>query len=204
MAQEAGESEIIALAVKRDPEAFTKLYELHATRVQRHIYYLVGNAQEAHDLTSETFLRAWRVIDRYEDRGLSIASWLLKIGHNLAAKHLSKHRPQASLEEAGDYAATDRSSNFVEAVCDVDLARNAVLELPDIQRQVIVWRFIENMTYDEVSELLGKPSATIRVIQFRALKRLREILEGQEQTAPSLVERVLGTPAVMVAQARLA
>src|SRR5687768_6996757 len=202
MAQEAGESAVVALAVKRDPEAFTKLYEMYAARVQRHIYYLVGNAQEAHDLTSETFLRAWRVIDRYEERGVSISSWLLKIGHNLAAKHLNKRRPHASLEEAGEYAATDRSSNFVEAVCDVDVARNAVLQLPDIQRQVIVWRFIENMSYDEVAQLLGRPSATIRVIQFRALKRLREILESQqaEPVMPSLTDRVTASPAMMVNQ----
>jgi RNA polymerase sigma-70 factor (ECF subfamily) len=200
MAQETDESTIVALAIKRDPEAFTKLYELHAARVQRHIYYLVGHAQEAHDLTSETFLRAWKVIDRYEDRGVSISSWLLKIGHNLAAKHLNKRRPHASLDEAGEYPATDRSSNFVEAVCDVDVARNAVLQLPDIQRQVIVWRFIENMSYDEVAQLLGRPSATIRVIQFRALKRLREILEGQAEMTHTLPERLHDKPKLMVSQ----
>ena len=178
MALELGESALVASAVRRDPEAFAELYAQHAARVQRHVYYLVGNAQEAHDLTSETFLRAWRAIDRYEDRGVPIASWLVKIGHNLAAKHLGRRRPESSLDEASDRPATDYHSNFVDAVCDTQLARSAVLQLPDMQRQVIVLRFIEGLSYEEVGRLLGKPPATVRVIQFRALKRLKEILEA--------------------------
>lgn len=197
MALEVDDSALVALAITRDPEAFAQLYELHASRVQRHIYYLVGNAQEAHDLTSETFLRAWRVIDRYEDRGISIASWLLKIGHNLAAKHVMKRRSHATLDEAVDYPAAG-DSNFVDAVCDVQLARSAVLKLPGVQRQVIVWRFVEDMSYEEVAQLLGKPAATIRVIQFRALKRLRQILETQERTLPMLVSLKSNRPLLVV------
>lgn len=182
VAQSAHEQSVIALAQRGDREAFTDIYREHSQRVFRHICYLIGDIQEADDLTNETFLRAWRVIDKYEDRGLPIENWLLKIGHNLAVRHLKQRRPTHDIEDVHLEDSPDRlPERLAEVACDIETVRAAILQLPDLPRQVIIWRFLEGMSYEEVQAILGKSNGAIRVIQFRALKQLRAILESAEE-----------------------
>ncbi len=171
----------------RDSDAFAALYEQHAPRIYRHILYMVGRAQEADELTNETFLLAWKAIDRYEDRGVPIENWLLRIGHNLATKNLRRRKPTVCVDYMDIESNPDRGPEQVlQAAAEAQTVRNAILQLPDVQRQVIVWRFLESMSYDEVEALLGKSKGAIRLIQFRALKRLRELLEEEpERAAPA-------------------
>jgi len=191
MPQPEADSAIVALATQGDANAFGMLYEKHAARVFRHLYYLLGNRTEADDLTSETFLRAWTAIRRYEDRGLSIESWLLKIGHNLATKHLTRFRAPLTIEGI-NLEADERSSpeGIAEATSEADVVRQAILKLPGLQRQIVVWRFLESMSYEEVGKMLGKSQGAIRVLQFRALKRLRALLEEPLFSARARPEEV--------------
>jgi len=184
VAQSALEKDVIALAQRGDREAFTQIYQKHSQRVFRHIYYLIGDIHEADDLTNETFLRAWKVIDKYEDRGLPIENWLLKIGHNLGARHLKKRRPTQDIENISlEDSPEHLPERLAEVACDVETVRAAILQLADLPRQVIIWRFLEGMNYDEVERMLGKSNGAIRVIQFRALKQLRGILEALEESS---------------------
>jgi RNA polymerase sigma-70 factor (ECF subfamily) len=181
MAQAAPEADVVALAIGGDVDAFTEIYKTHSARVFRHLNYLLGDRAEADDLTNETFLRAWKVIDRYEDRGLRIENWLLKIGHNLAVRQLKKKRPTHDIESLTIQDAPEaRPESIAEMASEALEVRQAILKLPDIPRQVIIWRFLEGMDYEEIEKMLGKSNGAIRVIQFRALKQLRIILEAQE------------------------
>ena len=177
MPTERSDNDVIKRAIQRDVEAFGEIYSRHSARIFRHIYYLTSSKQEADDLTSETFLQAWKAIHRYEDRGLPLENWLLRIGHNLAIKHLKRRRNHAPLEHvpAEELSSTESLS---DQVAEEAVIRSALLALPGVQRQVIVWRFLESMSYGEVEVLLGKSQGAIRVIQHRALKNLRSLLEG--------------------------
>jgi RNA polymerase sigma-70 factor, ECF subfamily len=187
MPQESLDSDLIARAIQRDPEAFGELYVATYGRVFRHIYYLIGDRHEAADLTNESFLRSWKVIDKYEDRGLPIENWLLKIGHNLAVRHLKQRRPASNIENVTLEVEEDTLPEaMAESATEADILREAILQLPQPHRQVIVWRFIENMSYDEVQEMLGKSYGAVRVLQYRALLRLREILERSESAREAL------------------
>ena len=178
MAQTAFDSNLIAAAKSGDREAFTEIYRMHSQRVYRHICYITGDAHEADDLTNETFIQAWKSIPKYEDRGVPIEHWLLKIGHRMATHHLKRRKPVQDIEDVKleDSSERHQPEHLVEVAGEVDTLRAAVIQLPEVQRQVIVWRFIEDMTYDEVAGLLGKSTGAVRVIQFRALRQLRELL----------------------------
>src|SRR5437773_12440435 len=79
---------LVLRAIQRDQDAFGELYDRHVVRVYRHIYYMVGNAAEAEDLTAQTFLRAWEAIERYQVRGAPCVSWLVRIAHSVRVSHL--------------------------------------------------------------------------------------------------------------------
>lgn len=166
---------LVIRAIERDQEAFGELYDRHVVRVYRHIYYMVGNAAEAEDLTAQTFLRAWEAIPRYQVRGAPFVSWLLRIAHNMGVSYLRSKRESSQLHDGivDDKMRRDPESAY-EQTAEEELVREAIMKLRDEQRQVIILRFIEDLDYREVAEIIGKSVAAIRVIQHRALNALRK------------------------------
>jgi RNA polymerase sigma-70 factor, ECF subfamily len=166
---------LVLRAIQRDQDAFGELYDRHVVRVYRHIYYMIGNAAEAEDLTAQTFLKAWEAIDRYQVRGAPFISWLLRIAHNLGVSHLRAKRETSQLHDGlvDDKLRRDPEWSY-QQTAEEELVREAILRLRDEQRQVIILRFIEDLDYREVAEIIGKSVAAIRVIQHRALNSLRK------------------------------
>jgi len=169
---------LVLRAVQKDQDAFGELYERHVTRVYRHIYYMVGNATDAEDLTAQAFLRAWEAIERYQVRGAPFVSWLLRIAHNLGVSHLRSRRESSQLHDGivDDKSRRDPDAAF-QQTAEEELVREAILRLREEQRQVIILRFIEDLDYREVADIIGKSVAAIRVIQHRALNALRKQMQ---------------------------
>jgi RNA polymerase sigma-70 factor (ECF subfamily) len=171
---------LVERAIGRDAEAFGELYDMHVVRVYRHIYYLVNSVSEAEDLTAQTFLQAWEAVDRYEDRGVPFVSWLLRIAHNLAISHLRSRREGNQLHEGlMDQDSLRNPEKVTERQADEERVRQAILQLGHEQRQVIILRFVEDLEYPEVAEIVGKSVAAVRVIQHRALCALRKLMKAE-------------------------
>jgi len=174
------ERRIVLKAVERDQEAFAQLYDRHVVRIYRHIYYMVNDSNIAEDLTAQTFLKAWEAIDRYKERGAPIVAWLLRISHNLTVSFLRSKRDHSELDETFlDQKMTRNPEEALEQASDEKSMREAVLKLRDEQRQVIMLRFVEEMDYREVADIIGKSVPAVRVIQHRALGNLRKIMMAQ-------------------------
>ncbi len=166
---------LVLRAIRRDQDAFGELYDRHVVRVYRHIYYMVGNAAEAEDLTAQTFLRAWEAIERYQVRGAPFVSWLLRIAHNLGVSYLRSKRDSSELHDGIVDTKERRDPEWsYQQTAEEELVREAILRLREEQRQVIILRFIEDLDYKEVADIIGKSVAAIRVIQHRALNSLRK------------------------------
>ncbi|HEY7268719.1 MAG TPA: sigma-70 family RNA polymerase sigma factor [Dehalococcoidia bacterium] len=173
------ERRLVVRAVERDAQAFADLYDKHVVRVYRHIYYMVNDAREAEDLTAQTFLKAWEAIDRYKERGAPIVAWLLRIAHNLTVSYLRSKRDHGALEETFiDQKLHRNPEEALEQSTDEDSVRAAIMCLREEQRQVIMLRFVEELDYREVAQVIGKSIPAVRVIQHRALGNLRKIMQG--------------------------
>ena len=171
----ADERELVERAIRKEADAFGELYDMHVVRVYRHIYYLVGRASEAEDITAQAFLQAWEAIERYQDRGAPFVSWLLRIAHNLAISHLRSRRDGTQLHDGLVDGDDQRDPQRVaERQADEERVRRALLQLGNEQRQVIILRFVEDLEYREVAAIIGKSVAAVRVIQHRALCALRK------------------------------
>jgi len=172
---------LVQQAIRHDSEAFAGLYDRHVVRVYRHIYYMINDQKEAEDLTAQTFLQAWEAIGRFQPRGAPFASWLLRIAHNLAVSNLRARKGDAELHESLIDEGLPRNPEAVaERQAEEERVRQAVLRLGDDQRQVIILRFVEELDYKEVAEILGKSVAAVRVIQHRALCALRKIMKVED------------------------
>lgn len=179
--QETDDKELVALAAKGDRDAFGALYERYTPKVFRHVYYLTNDPHTAEDLTAQTFLNALEAIHRYEDRGVSLLAWLLRIAYNLTinykkVKKNGAHSLPESLEVEGVEFSPEASC---EAKSDGERVWRVVKRLRGDQREVIVMRFIDGLSYPDIAQILGKSIGAVRVIQYRALCSLRRRLEDE-------------------------
>jgi len=170
---------LIARAARGDREAFGRLYERYVLKVFRHIYFLTNDPQLAEDLAAQTFLNALEALPRYEVRGIPFLAWLLRIAYNLTINHkkAQKNNGHAQLLDAVPATGTDYSpEQSCEVKMDGERVWAQVRRLRGDQRQVIVMRFIDGLSYSDIAQVLGKSAGAVRVIQFRALASLRHML----------------------------
>ena len=172
---------LIKGAVGGDAYAFGRLYDMYVDRMYRHIYYRVGNTEDTEDLTQQVFLRAWQAIGRYKKTSSPFIAWLITIGHNLVIDFYRSKKDKVYLDS--EVVANDSDSS-PERVAETNFQqqqlRRAILQLPGTQQQVILMSFIEGFSCAEIAASLGKTEGAIRVIQHRALKKMRHIL-GEER-----------------------
>lgn len=176
------EAELVQRAMGHDPEAFGRLYDIHVDRVYRHIYYRLGNEQDAEDLTQQVFLKAWQAIPRYKKTASPFVAWLMTISHNLVVDSYRTRKDTAYLE--AEILADGPASNpeqAAERTLEQQRLRRAILELSSDEQQVVILRFIEGFQFSEIASVLKKKEGNVRVILHRALVRLRTILENDKK-----------------------
>jgi RNA polymerase sigma-70 factor, ECF subfamily len=185
LAETDQEPELISLAATGNRDAFGRLYERYRVRVLRHAFFLTGDPVLAEDITEQTFLNALQAISRYQPRGVPFVAWLLRITGNLTInyKKAAKNNGHAQLPEALEAEGIAYSP---EGSCELkdDSRRiwDEVRHLPSEQRQVIIMRFIDDLSYQDIAQILGKTVGAVRVIHFRALTNLRQLLDGAAPT----------------------
>jgi RNA polymerase sigma-70 factor (ECF subfamily) len=180
---------LVVRATGGDREAFGELYERCVRRVFRHVLHMVNDVDLAEDLTEQTFLRALQAIHRYEWRGVPFLAWLLRIARNLYLNDRRVERNDSSIRNRWDGGAVASPEFFCEAKLDGEEVWRAVRALDGDQRQVIVLRFMDGLSYADVADVLGKSVGAVRVAQYRALRALRRRLEdgdlGRHYLSPS-------------------
>lgn len=177
---ETDDGQLIACAAGGDREAFGRLYEGYALRVFRHVYFLTGDSVLAEDLTAQTFLKALEAIQRYESRGVPFTAWLFRIACNLVINHRKSAKNGAHAQLPDALEATGASSSPEESCelkVDGERVWQQVRNLPGEQRQVIVMRFVDDLGYPDIARVLNKSVGAVRVIQFRALANLRNMMQ---------------------------
>jgi RNA polymerase sigma-70 factor (ECF subfamily) len=168
---------LVDRATAGDREAFGELYDRCVRRVFRHVLYMVNDVDLAEDLTEQTFLRALEAIHRYERRGLPFLAWLLRIVRNLYLNDQRVQRNNSSIRKNWDGGIVVSPESYCEAKLDGEEVWRAVRALDGDQRQVIVLRFMDGLSYADVARVLGKSVGAVRVAQYRALRALRRRLE---------------------------
>jgi RNA polymerase sigma-70 factor (ECF subfamily) len=172
---------LVKRAVAGDTDAFGELYLLHIDAIYRYVYFRVGDANDAEDLTEQVFLKAWESLPGYKQRGHPFTSWLYRIAHNVVVDHHRRQKPTVSMlsPEKVDWESEHLTS--LEQVIEAEEAAalgTAIAQLPEEQQQVIILRFIEGLKHAEVARIIRKSEGACRIIQHRALVALNQLLSG--------------------------
>jgi len=167
-----------------DLAAFDVLVHRWDRKVRGAIHRILGNEEDARELCQEALLKAYRGLGSFKGEA-RFSSWLYQIALNLCRDRM-RRRPRrmvslGELEEGGKAIATGRPS-ALDLVEGRDLARAvaaAVASLSEEQREVIVLKEYQELTFVEIAEVLGVPLSTVKTRLYRGLSQLRVQLEGQ-------------------------
>lgn len=182
MAEQEEEDRLVESAGRGDAAAIGELYRRCAPAVFRYLFYRLGDRELAEDMTSEVFARALESLPRYRSRGRPFSTWLYRIAAARVADHYrqGRRRPSADLPVEAPAPGPGVAAE-VERRLTAEQLQRALEQLPPLQQQVIVLRFLERLSHQEVGRIIGRREGTVRVLQYRALAALRRILQNVEE-----------------------
>jgi RNA polymerase sigma-70 factor, ECF subfamily len=163
-------------AARRDPRKFGDLYLLYAQPVYRYLLSRIRNIPEAEDATTQTFLAALEQIKKYKHDGY-FASWLFSIARNKAMDYFRKQRKETSLNET-ELISTD--INLLTQVIKnerITALAELINKLPEEERELIHLRYVGELNFAEIGQLLGQKEDTVKKSLHRLLARLKAQLE---------------------------
>ena len=157
---------------------FHEIYERHSKDVYRYSFWLSGSAQEADDLTSETFARAW--VGRHKIRTETVKAYLFAIARNLYLNQ--KRRANRKVELSHDLVDPKPGPDqLVETRLELDRTLNALQTLSEVDRTALLLRIQHELSYAEIARILELPLTTVKVKVYRARLKLAEAqLEKEE------------------------
>jgi len=162
---------------KTSEEAFEAFFREHQRDIFGYLWRLTGEEQAAHDLSQETFLRAWRQFARVRAYERPRA-WLFRIATNLAIDHQRRRSsPTAAADRLSD-ALTVRTDPALH-LAERDAVRAAMLQLPIRQRTALVLRVVYGMAIEEVATTLGVSNVVARMTLARAREQFRRRYAGE-------------------------
>lgn len=178
------DEELVGAARGGDLSAFDLLVRRWDRKIQGAIYRIVGSEDEARDLCQEAFLKAYRALGSFRQEA-RFSSWLYRIALNLSRDRLRRRRGRmlVSLEELDEGEAPPQMGpSALDMVEARDVSRRvaaAVATLPEDQREVILLKEYEGLTFLEIAEVLDLPISTVKTRLYRGLEQLRHRLERQ-------------------------
>jgi RNA polymerase sigma-70 factor, ECF subfamily len=166
-----------------DHEAFARLATIHRDAVYRAAFWVLKDSDLALDAVQEAFLKAFRYIDRFEQRS-SFRTWVRRIATNVAidkAARRTRERKAVSQGLPDDDLVADRSAAPVGESLERRerrrIVREAIEELPPAQRAAVLLRDVEGLSYAEIAEQLGIPKGTVMSRIHAGRQNLRQTLE---------------------------
>lgn len=193
------DADLVARLQAGDQAAYAQLVEEHAGKIYRLALRLMGNEADAEDVLQETFLSAFKSIDRFEARS-SLSTWLYRIASNAALMRLRRKEPeQVSVDEPlerDDGELVPRQLFDFCCLPEEDLLRDearaelnrAIEELPPSLRSVFVLRDIEGLSTEETAEALDLSVSAVKSRLMRARLKLRERLSLYFSRGPAVTE----------------
>lgn len=178
---------LIAKARGGDGAAYGQLVQANQDRIYASVLRQVRDEHRAFDITQEAFVQAYRALDSYEDRS-RFSTWLYRIAMNLITSHYrhenaqkrggDKSKTSLNIEGMPEPGAQQRTPDDLAAANDIgQIVRDAIDELEDEYRDVIVMRDLQDLSYEEIADILKVPPGTVRSRLHRGREKLKEKLK---------------------------
>ena len=173
-ALDVSEEARLVRAAESDPAAFASLYRRYVAPIYRYLYWRLGHAADAEDVTAQVFTEALERLSGYRERG-SFAAWLFTIARRRAADYYRRQRAHAALDEKALQRQSSGSDPLRDALRSESLQRLAqlVAGLDAEKQELLRLRFAGGLSYKEIAAVVGSSEAAVKMAVHRLLRRLR-------------------------------
>jgi RNA polymerase sigma-70 factor, ECF subfamily len=165
----------------KDAEAYGKLYDYYVDRIYRFVYFKINSQEDAEDITSEVFLKAWEYINTTNKKIENFNALIYRVARNSVIDYYRNRKINVSTDDEENLIQIQDKVNVaenVDQVLDRTNIEKLLSNLKETYRDVILLRFIEDYSIAEISEITGKSKANVRVLLHRGIQALKEISEG--------------------------
>ena len=183
---QVNDSELVSLYIQGDEKAFAKLVQRHKSKIYTTVYMIVKDQYVAEDLTQDAFVKAVEMLKsgRYNDEG-KFLPWILRIAHNLAIDFFRREKryPEVVFEDGSsvfnalEFADDSYESLQIKQETHQHL-RELIQRLPDTQKEVLIMRHYEDMSFQEIADATGVSINTALGRMRYALINLRKQLSN--------------------------
>jgi RNA polymerase sigma-70 factor, ECF subfamily len=180
---EQDDAALVIASKAGNQDAFALLVQRHQRRVFNLVYRMLQQYEEANEVTQETFFAAWQGLSSFRGDA-RFSTWLYRIAYNCALKQIEQRKRDTALQVAMQEEVIDTDERVGAELETRDrqaLVREHISTLPAKYRIVLVLRHLQDMTYEEMAEILTMPIGTIKTHLFRARNLLKERLETFDQ-----------------------
>lgn len=170
--------ELVKLVKAGELAPYDELVRRHQVKIHDLCYKMLRNYDDARDMAQETFLKAYRKINKFKGKA-KFSTWLYRIAVNNCLNYIKKQRPTEELYEEITSTGQDDPVQRFKGKRFRERITAAVARLPEVQKAVFTLRTLEDLSYQEVSDILKKPISTVKVNHHLAVKNLRNYLKGR-------------------------
>lgn len=171
---------LVEMVKNGDHEAFSELYDMFVDPLYRYIYFRVKN-DDVEDLLETVFLKVWENINKYKkDKKSGFSAWIFRIAHNLVVDHYRSMKSKEFFElsiNVPDYKREHNPIKSTQHVFNKDVLKIALSKIKKRYQEIIIYKFINELSNKEIADILDKSEGSLRILQFRALQSLRKELE---------------------------
>lgn len=179
---EDSQEKLLLLAAHGDKHAFGMLYSHYLDEIYRFVYFKISDEQIAEDITEETFLRTWNSLSKiYKKDGKvdNFRAWLYRVANNLVIDHYRKKKPVLNLDRTWIKKQPLPEDLVLKEELSNQLVR-LIKRLEPIHQEIIILRLVNDLSHKEVADVMNISEGYSRVLLYRALKQLKDILEMKE------------------------
>jgi RNA polymerase sigma-70 factor (ECF subfamily) len=177
---EVDDIQLLKVAQEGNTEAFGAIYERYADKVFRYLNAHLGNGLDAEDLTEEVFIRVWRSLPDYRERGTPFLSFVFRVARNALIDHYRRERRAVGQLSSDEVMVADSKpgpGEIVSQQMERQELKEALEGLREDYRNVVILRFLSELSPEDTAAVMGRSAGAVRVLQHRALAALRVRLE---------------------------
>ncbi len=163
---------------------FAKIYDKHIDKIYRFVFLKTGSKELAEDLTSQVFTKGWKKFKLQGAEIKNMSAYLFQIARAEVANHY-RETSKFQIVSAESVEIVDEREGL-EASQDIQLIgqdiQKALGQLEEESQNILIWHYVEGLSFKEIGEFLNRPEGTVRVMAHRALKELKEAMTAENKT----------------------
>ncbi len=161
---------------------FGQMYNENIDNIYRFVFLKVNSKEVAEDLTAEAFTKVWKVFEKGYKKGKPISnpkSFCYKTARNLVIDYYRKKgRQQVVSTESVSLSSNEDLAGQIATNSDMEMVMKAIKEIKGDYQDIIIWRYLDELSITEIAQLIGKSEGATRVMTHRALESLKNVLEA--------------------------